>query len=113
MEYSKAYELAAEIKASAEYKRFTEAKANIAPGSAAEALIAEYRRLQLIAQADMVAGEQNGENLEKLRRMGELLHMDPAASEYLIAEFSLSRALGDIYRILAEAAGMDLGALSE
>lgn len=113
MNYDTAHRLAGEIKASAEYKRYAAAKERITPGSTTEALIAEYRRLQLKAQADMVAGEQDGETLDKLRRFGELLQMDRDASEYLIAELSLSRTLGDIYRILAEAAGLDLGVLGE
>ena len=113
MVYDKANELAREIKESAEYRRYAAAKENIAEGSTTQALLAEYKKLQLRAQAAYVAGEQDEETFDKLRRMGELLQMDKDASEYLISEFMLSRMLGDIYKILADAAGMDLGALSE
>ncbi|MBR0135416.1 MAG: YlbF family regulator [Clostridia bacterium] len=49
--------------------------------------------------------------MEKLQKLGELLQMDKAASEYLIAEYCLSRMVGDVYRILAEAVGFDLSML--
>jgi cell fate (sporulation/competence/biofilm development) regulator YlbF (YheA/YmcA/DUF963 family) len=109
MVYDKAHELAAEIKASEEYKRFSAAKENIP--EAAAGLLKEYRRLQLRAQAAAVAGEEDNETMEKLQKLGELLQMDKAASEYLIAEYCLSRMVGDVYRILAEAVGFDLSML--
>lgn len=111
MNYDKAYELASEIKASEEFKRYKAAKERIEKGSSSEAFLAEYRRLQLKAQADMVAGETDEETLGKLQRLGELLQMDKEASEYLFAEFALSRLVGDIYRIVAEAAELDISML--
>ncbi|MCR5809735.1 MAG: YlbF family regulator [Clostridiales bacterium] len=111
MVYDKANELAADIKASEEYKRFKLAKERIEEGSTTESLLKEYRKLQLRAQAAMVAGEEDAECLEKLQKLGEILQMDKAASEYLISEFMLSRMLGDIYKILADAVDVDLGML--
>ena len=113
MVYDKAHELADMIKASDEYRRYSEAKQAIIPGSTNDALLKEYRKLRLKAQADLVAGEQDTEAMEKLRKLGELLQMDPAASEYLIAEFMLSRMLGDVYRILASAVDFDLSMLDD
>ncbi|MBO6062110.1 MAG: YlbF family regulator [Clostridia bacterium] len=113
MNYDKAYELAEEIKASPEYERFRAARAAIPEGSPCDNLLKEYKRLELRAQAASVAGENDRETLEKLAKFGELLQMDKAASEYLIAEYMLSRSLGDIYRILAGAAGLDLGPIGE
>jgi cell fate (sporulation/competence/biofilm development) regulator YlbF (YheA/YmcA/DUF963 family) len=111
MVYDKANELANEIRASGEYKAYEAAKAKIAPGSSAAALLGEYRKLEYRAQAAMVAGEEDPETLEKLRTLGELLQSDADASEYLIAEFRLSRLVGDVYRMIAKAAGLDVSML--
>lgn len=111
MNYDKAHELAREIRASDEFKRYKVAKEAIKEGSSSEAFIAEYRRLRLVAQADMVAGQSDEETLEKLQRLGELLQMDRDASEYLMAEFALSRLVGDVYRIVANAAELDISML--
>ena len=103
--------LAAEIKESEEYKRFKAAREAVGADSMTVNLLKEYRGLQLKAQAAMVANETDEITLEKLQKLGELLQMDRAASEYLIAEFMLSSMVGDIYRILAEAVDLDLSML--
>lgn len=108
----KAEELAALIRASEEVKNYKAAKERLA-GSETEALIASYRKLLLRAQAAMVAGEQDDECMEKLRSLGGLLQTDPEASEYLLAELKLSRLLGDVYKILADAAEMDTAVLDD
>lgn len=111
MNYDKAHALAAEIRASEEFKRYKAAKERIEPGSSSEAFLSEYKKLQLKAQADMVAGQTDEETLSKLQRLGELLQMDRDAAEYLFAEFALSRLVGDIYRIVANAAELDISML--
>lgn len=108
----KANELAALIRESGEYLDYKAAKERIA-GSETEALLASYRKLLLRAQAAMVAGEQDEECMEKLRSLGGLLQTDPEASEYLLAELKLSRLLGDVYKILADAADMDTSVLGD
>ena len=113
MNYDKAHQLAADIRQSDEYKRFAAAKERLGKDSPAMGLLKEYRRLELRAQAAAVAGGDDPETMERLSKLGELLRYDKDASEYLIAEYMLSRALGDIYRILAEAADMYLGALAD
>lgn len=111
MVLDKAKELAAEIRASNEFKRFEAAKAAVGESEMTRNLLKEYGRLRVQAQADAVAGKDDAETLEKLQKLGELLQMDRAASEYLMAEFMLSRTVGDVYRMIAEAAGLDLSML--
>ena len=110
MVYDKAYELASEIKASDEFKRFAAAREAVGEGMTKD-LLKQYSQLRVQAQADLIAGEENAESLEKLQKLGELLQMDKTASEYLMAEFVLSRMVGDVYRIIAEAAQLDLSML--
>ena len=110
MVYDKANELAREIKESSEYRRYHAAKENITD-EMTKNLLKEYKSLQLKAQAAIVGGAEDPETMEKLQKLGELLQMDRAASEYLIAEYVLGRMVGDIYKILADAVGLDLGML--
>ncbi len=107
MNYDKAHELAREIRTSDEYRRYMAAKERIGDDPNTVGLLAEYKRLSLRCQAAMVSGEQDEESMEKLRRLAAVLQMNADAAEYIMAELTLSRALGDIYRILAEAAGVD------
>ena len=45
MNYDKAHALAAEIRASEEFKRYKAAKERIEPGSSSEAFLSEYKKL--------------------------------------------------------------------
>ena len=107
MNYDRAHELAREIRSSEEYRRYAAATEKVSEDPNTVGLLAEYKRLQLRCQAAMVSGEQDEESMEKLRRLLAVLQMNSDAAEYIFAEITLSRALGDIYRILAEAAGVD------
>ena len=111
MNYDRAHALAREIRESEEYKRFAAAKERVADDPNTLGLLKEYKRLELVCQAALVSGEQDEESMEKLKRVMALLQMNADAAEYMMAEFGLTRALGDIYRILADAAGLDMSML--
>ena len=103
--------LADKLKASEEYETYRESKERAYAQPSTAALLDEFYALRMKAQAASVAGTPDAEVTEKLQRLGELLQFDAAAAEYLMAEFRLNALLGEIYKILAEAVGLDLGAL--
>ncbi len=103
--------LADKLKASEEYRTYRETKARAYAQPATAALLDEFYTLRMKAQASSVAGTPDAEVTEKLQKLGELLQFDAAAAEYLMAEFRLNALLGDIYKILAKAVDLDLGAL--
>lgn len=111
MVYDTAKRLADELRQSEEYAAYTEARERATANASTRALIDEYARLQIRAQAAAVAGRRDDETMAKLQKLGELLQFDSDAAAYLMAEYRLKRMLGDVYRILAEAVGVDLGAL--
>ena len=111
MVYDTANRLAEELKTSDEYREYAASKTRAMENSTTRSLIEEYNKLQIHAQAAMIAGDQNSETMQKLQNIGELLQFDADASAYLIAEFRLKRMLGDVYKILAEAVDVDLGPL--
>ena len=111
MVYDTAKVLANELKNSVEYREYTAVKARAMENNTTRALIDEYNKLQIHAQAAMISGDRESESLKKLQKIGELLQFDADASAYLMAEFRLKRMVGDVYKILAEAVDIDLGAL--
>lgn len=111
MVYDTARKLAEELRASEEYQTYAAAKDVASENSATKALIDQYHRLQVQVQAASLAGTPSGDMMEQLKKLGELLQFDAAASAYLMAEFRLNRMLADIYKMLAEAVGNDLSAL--
>ena len=111
MVYDTAKLLASEMKNSVEYREFSAAKERAMENATTRSLIEEYNRLQMLAQAALIAGERENASIQKLQKVGELLQFDKDASSYLMAEFRLKRMLGDVYKILAEAVEIDLSSL--
>ena len=103
--------LADKLRASGEYTAYREAKERAYASEPTAALLDEFYSLRMKLQAASVAGTPDPEAAEKLQRLGELLQFDPAAAEYLMAEYRLNALIGDIYKLLAKAVDLDLGAL--
>ncbi len=103
--------LADKLRSSEEYITYREAKERAYAQPSTAALLDEFYALRMKAQAASVAGAPDAETTEKLQKLGELLQFDAAAAEYLMAEFRLNALLGEIYKILAKAVDLDLGAL--
>lgn len=110
MVYDTADRLAGELRASDEYQAYASAKERAMESDTTRALIAEYHRLQIQAQAAAVSGERNDEVLQKLQKIGEVLQFDAAASAFLMAEYRMNKMLGDVYKVLAAAVDVDLSA---
>ena len=113
MTYDTAYKLADEIKASAEYREYTEARDRIKDNSATMALIKEYHKLQIEVQSQAYTNKRDDEAVRKLQKLGELLQMNNDASAYLIAEYKIHSIISDIYKIIADVADIDLSALED
>ena len=63
-------------------------------------------------KVEIVKGEHTApETVRKLKHTAELLQFDETASAYLMAEYQVHGILSDIYRILADAVGVDLSYL--
>ncbi len=111
MVYDTARLLADELRSSAEYCDYAAAKARAMENSTTRALIDEYAKLQIHAQAALIAGDRESESLAKLQKIGELLQFDADAAAYLMAEYRLKRMMGDVYKTLADAVEIDLSPL--
>lgn len=105
----KARDLANELRTCEEYKTYKESKERAFASETTRALIKEYHTLQMKAQAASIKGERDADAITQLSRIGEILQFNKEASDYLIAEYKLNSMLGNVYKILAEAAEVDLG----
>lgn len=78
------------------------------------ALLDEYKRLQFRMQAKLASGEtMPEEDYQRLQQIGTLLQFNQDVSAFLLAEFRFQQMLSDIFKILADASGVDLGMLTQ
>ena len=113
MVYDKANELAKLLKESDEFREYKTTKEKAFENDTTASLIKEYHKLQLAAQAAMVSGKKDDETMQRLQKIGELLQLNQDAGAYLLAEFRYQRMLSEIFKILADTAGVDLDMLAQ
>ena len=103
MDYSSTYRLAQDIRDSNEYKTYHELKETTA------ALIREYRKLQMTIQMSAMSGQQvDAEDTQRFSGISTLLFSKPEVSAFLLSEMQLQQALADIFKIVTEAADIDM-----
>lgn len=99
-----AHELARSLKESDEFKRFLESKAKVMSDANNHKMIREFQLKQWeIREAQMLETEISEERQQELERLYSLVSLNPAAREYLEAEFEVLRMVNDIQKIIGEA----------
>ena len=112
--YDRANLLADDIKSSAEYKAYQEAKDAVYEDESAKQLIAQYKKLQFSAQATVLSGgKPDDATMTQLQKLGELLSYNPKAAAFFEAEYKFNTVIGDIYKIIGSAAELDLNFMTE
>ena len=112
--YDQAHALARTIRESEEYREMERLKRVAREDDTNRALLDEYKRLQFRLQAKAAAGETVPEDdARRLQQIGALLQFNSDVSAYLLAEFKFQRMLSDIFKILADTAGVDLDMLTQ
>ncbi len=110
MEYSNAHRLAADIKTSEEYQTYHRLKDEVMADETVAALIKEYKKLQMTLQMAAISGQQtDSEDMQRFSGISSLLFAKPEVSQYLLAEIQMQQALADIFKIITEAADIDMG----
>ncbi len=109
MEYSAAYRLADELRRSEEYTTYHSLKETVNADETVAALIREYRRMQIQIQMNAVSGQQTPpEEMQRFSSLSGLLFAKPEVSQFLLAEMRLQQTMADIFKILTDAAGLDI-----
>ncbi len=110
MDYSTAHRLAQEIRQSEEYQTYHGMKDSVMADETTAALIREYKKLQVKLQMGAVAGHQPDEtDMQRFQGITSLLFTNPDVSRFMLAEMRLQQAMADIFRIISDAAGIELG----
>ena len=110
MEYSNAHRLAQDIRQSEEYQTYHGLKDEVMADETTAALIKEYKKLQVKLQMGAVAGTTpDSDDMQRFQGITALLFGNPTVSNYMLAEMRLQQALADIFKIVTEAANIDMG----
>ena len=111
--YDQAHLLAKSLKESEEYTEYTRLKEIAYEDGTNRALLDEYKRLQYQFQISMAShSPMNEDDIKRMQQIAALLQFNSDASAYLLAECRFQKMLADIYKLLADVAGIDLDALS-
>ncbi len=111
--YDLAHQLARALKDSQEYAEYQRAKQTAMENPTQKALLEEYKHLQFQLQVAMAGGQSlSAEETERFTRIASLLQLSPEAQAYLLSELRFQQLVSDIFRILGEAADIDLDALA-
>ena len=109
MDYSSTYKLAQDIRDSEEYRTYHELKESVMADETTAALIKEYRKLQMTIQMSVMSGQQaDNEDTQRFSGISTLLFSKPEVSQFLLSEIRLQQALADIFKIVTEAADVDV-----
>ena len=73
------------------------------------ALIREYKKLSVKIQMAAMSGQSaDSEDMQRFSGISALLFSKPEVSQYLLAEMRMQQAMAEIFRILTEAADVDM-----
>ena len=109
MDYSSTYRLAQDIRDSEEYKTYHELKTIVMSDETTAALVKEYRKLQMTIQMSVMSGQNAGdEDMQRFSGISALLFSKPEVSKFLLSEMQLQQAMADIFKIVTEAADLDI-----
>ena len=109
MDYSSTYRLAQDIRDSDEYRTYHDLKESVMSDETTAALIREYRKLQMTIQMAAMSGRAaEEEDMQRFSGISTLLFSKPEVSRFLLSEIQLQQALSDIFKIVTEAADLDI-----
>ena len=110
MEYSNAHRLANDIRQSEEYQTYHGLKDEVMADETTAALIKEYKKLQVTIQMAVMSGNAaDQDDMQRFQGITSLLFSKQEVSQYLLAEMRMQQALADIFKIITDAADIDMG----
>ena len=106
--YDTAHRLDGEISRSDECVRLRQLRERAYSDNTTRVLLDEYKRLQMQLQMSMVgaAGQMPSEDMQRFQQLASLLYMNSDVQAYLMAEMQMQKTLGEVFKILTEAAGI-------
>lgn len=112
--YDKAHELARALSNSREYRDYKDSKEKVYLDEKNKKMLKDFKKKQFQIQASYLSGKQpSEEELDKLKKLSELLQYSPDISRFLNSEFRLNQMMSDVYKIIGDAIDIDLDFLEE
>ncbi len=109
--YDDAHALARAIKESQEFKNYSELREKVSANESVNEMLKNFQQKQMEVQAKAMMGEELGDDFqETIQNLYAILAKDPLAAEYLQAEMQFSMMMGDVYKILGDAIGVNMSA---
>lgn len=109
--YDQAHRLAHSLQSSREYADYRLAAARLGAEKGAREMLRDYRRRQFELQSRLMQGQEvSPADQERFAKLSDLVGSHAIITEFLRAEYGLSRLLADIQKIIAGAVeAVDLG----
>lgn len=104
-----AKQLAKALAESAEYQNYKAAKEKVEAHEAARTMLKDFREKQIELERKRMNGDKLLQPLEEeLRKLTEIISLNPFVRDYLIAEFQFSMMIMDVQKIIGEAVGLEV-----
>ncbi|MDL2280626.1 YlbF family regulator [Selenomonadales bacterium OttesenSCG-928-I06] len=101
--YDKVHELSRMIKEGPEYSKLLAAKETLDKDESVKNMVRDFFKAQVeLERATMMGEEQNPETVEKMKSLRELINLNTAARDFLIAHMTLMQLAGDVYKIIGD-----------
>jgi len=108
--YDEAHSLAKAIKESNEFIEFDRLRAEVDKDEQISQMMKELQQLQIEIQTAQMAGQDvSQETLSRAQNLGTMVATKPLASQFMQAQATFMVMMNDVFGIIGEAMGMDMG----
>lgn len=99
--YDEAHRLAKAIKDSEEYKEYIDRHGKIMADERNQKMVDDFREKAMEVQMEQLSGKEVSEKkLEQLRKLQDILMLNPDIKDFFISEMRFSQMITDVYKIL-------------
>ncbi|QQY80569.1 cell fate (sporulation/competence/biofilm development) regulator YlbF (YheA/YmcA/DUF963 family) [Keratinibaculum paraultunense] len=106
--YDQAHKLAKAIRASEEYKLYKEKRKILCSDEKNKKMVEDFQEKLFKLQMDQFSGKEVDESeLDKLKKLEDVLILNPIIKDYFIAEMRFSQLVHDINNIIGEAIDLE------
>jgi len=102
--YDEAHRLAKAIRDSEEYKDYIDRQGKIMAYENNKKMVDDFRVKAMEVQMEQLSGKEvSEEKLEQLRKLQDILMLNPDIKDFFISEMRFSQMITDVYKILEDA----------
>ena len=105
--YNIAHQISREIENSEERKAYDNARKNLEHDQGAVSMLRDFREKQIELEIKAMQGQKpSDEEIDRLRKLAEVVGMHRPLSEFLTAEMRLLQMMNDIHKIITDSFGL-------